>query len=743
MRTLLAIALAVLVAASTASGGPGHLGDDGCLALGLGPGYAGRVDRALGTRTDLWGNALLAAPRGPTYAGVRQYLQPLALANGSDGMALTRSGYHYLAFTQPNGPEGSGSAALHVADGSQVVSRRVGGPTLSVFVGPSGGELYGSCRSRLPTPRLASGYVPILRTRYVDANGVRYAQESFAARRPGSPALESFVQLVADAHAARDGTEIRFIASSGNGLMYELPALAALTVYVAYSSSPTAGHVRPVDPDTYDAARASVVDYWRARLAEGGEIEVPERRVEDAVRALLVQNLGLGWRYSLGNPYQQFSYPEALDVAQVIASYGFRYVSAAILRRSLSTPHGPYPSWRLGQRLVGSALHYRLFGDAGLLAELTPDLGRGVNDLGRQLAESPSGLLRRERYSSDIPDLVHGVHSQAVVWQGLLAMGRVWARTGHPRLARVAHALAVRLEAGLRAAVQRSQRRLRDGSLFVPVRLLGEERPFGSVTESRAGSYWNLVLPYALASGLFAPRSGEADGVWRYMLQHGSRLLGLVRAGAYSLYGRSAPPPTGGVNPVYGLNVARFLADNDRPDELVLSLYGQLAAAMTPGTFASGEAVSVAPLPGERYRSTYLPPNAASNASFLETLRLMLVHETRGHKGAPKGLELAFATPRAWLRPGKEISVRRLPTSFGPLSFALRSSDDRVRMTLELAGRAPSLRVRFRLPRGDRIERVTYDARSLPRAGDTVDLPGVRGRHLVVAYFTHAERRSD
>ena len=44
-----------------------------------------------------------------------------------------------------------------------------------------------------------------------------------------------------------------------------------------------------------------------------------------------------------------------------------------------------------------------------------------------------------------------------------------------------------------------------------------------------------------------------------------------------------------GTNEVYGLNVARFLADNDRPDQLVLSLYGALAAGMTDGTFVSGE----------------------------------------------------------------------------------------------------------------------------------------------------------
>ena len=30
----------------------------------------------------------------------------------------------------------------------------------------------------------------------------------------------------------------------------------------------------------------------------------------DADRSLLIQNLALTWRYSVGNPYQQFSFPE-------------------------------------------------------------------------------------------------------------------------------------------------------------------------------------------------------------------------------------------------------------------------------------------------------------------------------------------------------------------------------------------------------------------------------------------------
>jgi len=124
-----------------------------------------------------------------------------------------------------------------------------------------------------------------------------------------------------------------------------------------------------------------------------------------------------------------------------------------------------------------------------------------------------------------------------------------------------------------------------------------------------------------------------------------------------------------------------------------------------------------------------LPPNSGANAAFLETLRLLLVHETRGANGAPTGLELAFATPRGWLETGKTIRVRGAPTSFGPVSYTLRRESGEVTATLAVPV-APELRLRLRLPAGARITSVHLGARPLPydaRSG-TIDLAGEHGR---------------
>jgi hypothetical protein len=735
-RVAVALAAGALAAGASSCGGEtGQARTDaapGCAPLRTHAAAPAQVRSALAATADVWGNELLGAPGGPGDEAARRYLAPLLLARAPGRRPLTASGYHYIPFGVPRGDAGTTDVALHVADGSQIITRHVGGRALSVLVGSDGRERYGSCRSRLALPRLADGWLPILETTYADATGAAYEQESFAARTGPGGRLVSFVRLSVDAGAAP--VLVRFVP----GPLLRIGSGERRTLYLARPNRQDGG-ARLVEAGTYDAARRSLVRFWESRLARGTRIVVPEERVDDALRALLVQNLVLAWRYSIGNPYEEFSFPEGVDVAQVMGELGFEGVSRAIMRRSLTTRPTPYPNWKRGEKLLGSAAHYRLSHDRAFVDQVTPTLRRYVAELDAQLRASPYSLLARDRYSSDIEDPVYGLHAQAVAWQGIREMGIVWAETGRPGLARESARTAERLGAGLRRAVARSSRRLPDGSLFVPVRLLDPERPYTTLTEARPGSYWNLVMPYALASGLFPARGTVSDGVWAYLQRHGSRLLGLVRAGAYALYGRSAHPKTG-TDQVYGNDVARFLADSDRPDQLVLSLYGSLAAAMAPGTFVSGEAASVAPLGDSPLRSMYLPPNGASNAAFLETVRLMLVHETRRADGRPGGLDLALATPRAWLRAGRRISVTGVPTSFGPVTYVLQAEAATVRAVVSVPSRSapPRLRLRLRLPDGHRITSVAANGRTLGRWSartETIDLSGLRGRvELVVRH---------
>jgi hypothetical protein len=707
------------------------------------------VRQATRAERDLWGNALLRGTGGPSYRAAHSLLKPLLLAARPPlARPLTDSGVYYLAFGRPDSVDGRGPIALHLADGSEIVSDRSDGPRLALDVGVDGRERYGSCLARLSTPRLYGGFYPILETEYVDGNGVHFRQESFVARLPQTGTLAGFVRLSVDVPKGAAAEKVTFTPSgkgadiplyfsdgghfTGSSLEYDVSA--SRTILVARPIRPTATTPLKLDERRYEQARRSVTAYWDGRLAGGATFVVPEQLVVDAERNLLIQNLLMTWRYSLGNAYEAFEFPESLENATVLGEYGFGDAERAIVEESFRREPHLYPSWQAATRLLAAARYYQLFANRSFVAAATPALQRNAALLERQLRGGAHGLLRRERYTADLPDLAYAFQTQAVAWQGLGAIADVWAATGRPDLADRSRRAAARLHAGLRAAVKSSETRLPDGSLFIPARLLDGERPYQAISGSRHGTYWNLVVPDALASRILPPHGPEATGVLDYMLGHGSRLAGLVRGDANSLYHHRVKGASG-TNEVYGLNVARFLADNDRPDQLVLSLYGALAAGMTDGTFVSGESATVTPLAGAFYRAMYLPPNSTSNAAFLEGLRLMLVHET-----ATPGLELAYATPRAWLAAGKRIRVNGAPTSFGPISYSLDAAVHSVRARLQIPRRAPlrSLSLRLRRPGKQRITRVELNGRAFRQfdaAAETIDLTGRTGSLTLAVHF--------
>jgi hypothetical protein len=761
------LATCVLAASNAGAAGARVGAVSSCPPQRLTTGYVAAVKAALAAKQDVWGDDLLRS--GPGYEAARRYLHPLLLVGPPQGLApnrLTDSGVYYLALGQPSGADGARTVDLHVADGSQIVSQYVRGPSLTVSVGSQHKERFGSCLARLAPARLDGGYLPILETSYVGGDGVRYSQESFAARIPNTRSLVSFVRLTVDprgsgAKVARvhltpsvptlrrvrnqfrhEGRTVLVVSPGGKQhgrtLTYSTHGNRARTIYAVWFSRPSPTRFFRLGPKRYEQTKHSVADYWNRRLAAGAVYRVPDQHVMDAERNLLIQNLSHSWRYSLANPYARFSW-ELIDVAEVMGSYGFTGLERAIVLKSFRRS-SVFPNRAAGERMVGTADYYRRTGDEDFVRRVTPALRTALWNFQSELDASKTGLLDPERYGVDLSTPIYGIHDQALALQGLRTMAAVWAQTRQPFLANSATVIANRLESGLRVAVAASKTRLSDRSLFIPVALLDRsQRPFEALTDSQEGSYWNLVMSYALASGLFAPGSSDSQGVLDYMQHHGSRLLGLVRFRAFTDSGKPGYRSPGS-DDVYGTNVVRFLADNHRADQLVLSLYGKLGADMTPGTFISGEGSTIGPVDGEYYRSMFRPPNSANNAFFLETLRLMLVHETFDANGAPAGLELAYSTPRSWLRAGRRIVVRGARTSFGPLSYSLEARRGSVRVHLLVPPRAPrTLRLRLRLPAGERVAGVSlrgaraferYDARS-----GTVDLSGLRGRvDLVVAY---------
>jgi hypothetical protein len=86
--------------------------------------------------------------------------------------------------------------------------------------------------------------------------------------------------------------------------------------------------------------------------------------------------------------------------------------------------------------------------------------------------------------------------------------------------------------------------------------------------------------------------------------------------------------------------------------------------------------------------------------------------------------------------------VRRVPTSFGPISFTIAATDDDVQVSLDMPDRRPlpAVSLRLRLPRGEQVAAVALGGRPysafesktgtirLPRRSGHVDLEVKRRR---------------
>src|SRR5262249_17879982 len=208
------------------------------------------------------------------------------------------------------------------------------------------------------------------------------------------------------------------------------------------------------------------------------------------------------------------------------------------------------------------------------------------------------------------------------------------------------------------AALEKSERRDVTPH-FIPIALFGEESPPLPITGTKMGSYWNIMAPYVLGSGLFRFDSDAATSLIRFQQEEGGLCMGMVRW---------RPNPTfwvgeSNINDLYGLRHTLALLQRDEPGRALVSFYGKLAQGLTRDTFIGAEGSSIRPLDAFG-RQMYLPPNSASNAHFLEALRFLLVQDwDMDDDGRPETLRLLYATPRRWLEDGASLRVRRAPTA--------------------------------------------------------------------------------
>ncbi|HEX6443995.1 MAG TPA: hypothetical protein VF053_02825 [Streptosporangiales bacterium] len=779
-------------------------------------GYVAAVDAALRSGPDVWADQVMARPDGASYDAVKDYLVPLnggGVASGAPGSGYkgsTDTGAYFLPFTMPDGDTSDVQAStdptrqhyvLPLSDGGGVmadyhvpcggepgnalpgyVTRCPNFREAKFFVGADGSERFGSAQQRAPLPRLSGGYLPILDVDYTDAQGVRYAEQVFAARVPQTSSLVAYTRITATApdggprstvlrthldDPASPSFQLSGNAVTADGRTYLVaggdPKLSGAdlswsldlahgprSVVLAMLVTPDAV-TAPASMTTdgaYAAARESVRTYWNRALGAGAGVSVPEPYVMDAMRNMLIQQLVEGWRTSVGNGYEDGYVPEDTDAITTLGEFGFGADYKANLQVLLDTKRGTdrYVSWANGTKLEGLARYYEMTGDASTVRADLPLVRDILASFAASSASDPHGLLAPDACCEDNGEHAYWFHGQAVAWRGMTDVLPVLRAVGEGDLADRYAPAAERFGTSLRAAIAASQVRLADGTLFVPERLLSGDQPYDRITATRAGSYWNLLVPYGLASGVLS--ADQLRDALAYIHGHGGTLLGQTR---FNWQGEpvgqcdpnNLPGYYGeGADELYGWQYARALANAGEPDRLNVMFYGKLAHMTTRNTFVSGEGSDIDACPWQYYRQTWWSPMSTSTSVFLNALRQQLLHESVDDHGAVTALTLAPATPRGWLADGKTISVDRLPSRVGPVSYTLRSDLGHgvVRGDVVLPAERPGTRTTLRLatPGQQEITAVLIDGRPVSAfdpAKGTVELTGRSGRlHLEVRY---------
>src|SRR5436190_12821884 len=131
------------------------------------------MQQAMESKVDLWGEAALKQPTGPSYEFFEKLLPPLRYVDANFRV-------YPIALSAPSNP----MKIRFVADGSRInaLARQPNyvnetGRPITFLVGDSR-ELFGSNPENLEGPKYADGYLPIVQLTY-HAGGATYAMEAF------------------------------------------------------------------------------------------------------------------------------------------------------------------------------------------------------------------------------------------------------------------------------------------------------------------------------------------------------------------------------------------------------------------------------------------------------------------------------------------------------------------------------------------------------------------------------------
>jgi hypothetical protein len=748
----------------------GMFGFSAVLALAAPAASLPTLDEAMRAKRDVWGEAAMAQPDGASYEFFEKLLPPPRYVNADFS-------FYPIVLSAPNAKVKarliSNGSGVNLSGGTRSW-KEIGAP-VRFRVGPDE-YLFGGLRDRTTEPVLAEGWLPIVEIRYshrspVQSGGVVpldqpkhvhppevYRQEAFVATDAAfatnavvfvkfdlAQGTNGYVAVDVDAKSERQFADGRLTDEAGRVLAcfddgWKWERGLAVTRLKPGTIATLAVPTRPLEAGTqfrmseplYTAQRETCAQTWRGILAQGMNVQTPEPVVNHAWRHLLCQNFELinGDRihYSAGNQYDALYESEGSDALLAMLVWGYEQDARRLIVPLLDFTRKGLEFHQAGFKLNDVTRYFWQTRDAAAVTALRPRWEKEAERLVNNRT-GEGGLFPKEQYCGDIHTFCYSLNANSKAWRAIRDLGAMLAEAGEASEAQRYLAAAAEFKKPILAALEKSISR-KTSPPFVPVALFGDEPVHDPILHSRIGSYWNIIIGYTMASGIFRPGSEEESWIAHYQEQHGGLCMGMLRAGGGQFNFWTSDNR---INPLYGTRYALDTMRRDDPERALVALYGMLAQGFTRNTFICGEGCDLDPV-DEGGRIFYCPPNSAANSHFLSMLRYALVQDwDLDGDGKPETLRLGFATPKRWLQDGKGFKVERAPTAFGPVSLDVKSKLARgeVFAEVQLPERNPPEKIllRARLPDGWKVVSAQAGEKKLPTDKQgTVDLSSRQGR---------------
>jgi hypothetical protein len=644
--------------------------------------------------------------------------------------------------------------------------------TVVLFRAGPKAEIFGRVRKNYSSISYEEGYLPIVVATY-ETDGVRYRETALAdkpARESGgwdiayvrfemtniSPSLRTAamradVSLNNGGRVTSDGARVldpngaELMALSDSRHEFELKPGESAQLYFKIPYVPDAKRLlAPPSKADFEAAHTRVKNFWRGLLGKAAVIDVPEPRLNNVWRALLLQNFiladGPRFTYGSGLMYNDSTYPQENGFAtHTFAMYGFKDYADALQPWFVGMSVTREGAARKYQNRRAMVLHhllenYRLTGKTTLFDRFKADYYRVADEIISDRrstmvevkGEKPLhwGLLPADKPGVDVQastQTVYVLGHNITNCQGLQDFGRFLVVTGIDRERGERYLReAADFRKTLMSAMERAAIRVPGRPPFVDLQTLyfretpdyGPE-PYDDLALGRLqGSYFHYWVDMEFHYNFFNPDDAVGQWLADYVQQRNGFVLGLTRARGMK------DKPSGNVNPVYDAGYYNYRLRRGEIDRFLVGLYGRLAFGMSRNVYVSSEGqpfVGYNTEKGGFVGAAYSFPNSASNASTLLMLRNALVLEELKDDVETGDIFLLRGAPRAWFEDGKRIRVAGLATYFGDISFSVESNVNQgaIRASVQAPARNPYRRILLNLrhPRRTPMKRVVVNGK--------------------------------